>query len=84
MTKLNVGVDRFNNSVTFKLMPGQSGAPGSVPTVKIECDKPFEGNPDFDDAFWSFRMPIIVDMLAGVPGTEWEICLIDGVSAGVR
>lgn len=80
MTKLNVGVDHLNHFVTFMLMPGQSKAPGAVPSVGIASPEPFEGNPDFDDAFWSPRMQTITDMLTGVPGTKWEISLIDGVS----
>ena len=78
MTKLSVGIDRMNNMVRFGLMPGEPKKEGAVPTIAIECPD-LQGNPDFNDDFWSFRMQIIADMLTGGLSIGWKVSLIDGV-----
>jgi hypothetical protein len=69
--KISVG-ERQGPLVTFVAHPRSKSerVEPFVPSVSV-C-APFEGPFDFEDEFWSFRVPVIAEMLGFREGFELE------------
>ncbi len=70
--KINVGIDHFNQIVTFAPTPGQK-VPGRPRCVTVGYDGVLS---DWNSPYWSRILPIVAEMLLG--GSEFSISLVNG------